>query len=49
MTAEQAGQTVAAVLRAHVPSLSWSKARELVERGQVEKFNRRFQGFRRGK
>ncbi len=35
MTAEQAGQTVAAVLRAHVPSLSWSKARELVERGQV--------------
>ncbi len=35
MTAEQAGQTVAAVLRELVPGLSWSKARDLVQGGQV--------------
>jgi len=31
----QAGQTVAAVVRELVPSLSWSKARDLVRSGQV--------------
>lgn len=35
MAAEQAGQTVAAVLRELVPGLSWSKARELVQSGRV--------------
>lgn len=35
MTAEQAGQTVAAVVREVVPGLSWSKARELVRSGRV--------------
>jgi len=35
VTAEQAGQTVAAVVRDLVPGLSWSKARELVRSGQV--------------
>ena len=35
MTAEQAGQTVAAVLRELVPDLSWSQARGLVQSGRV--------------
>jgi 23S rRNA pseudouridine1911/1915/1917 synthase len=35
VTAEQAGQTVAAVLRELVPGLSWSQARELVQKGRV--------------
>jgi len=35
VTAEQAGQTVAAMLREWLPGLSWSKARELVAGGQV--------------
>ena len=35
VTAEQAGQTVAAVLRELLPGLSWSKARELVQSGRV--------------
>ncbi|HYU33908.1 MAG TPA: RluA family pseudouridine synthase [Thermoanaerobaculia bacterium] len=35
VTAGQAGQTVAAVIRELVPGLSWSKARELVESGRV--------------
>jgi 23S rRNA pseudouridine1911/1915/1917 synthase len=35
VTAERAGQTVAAVVRELVPGLSWSKARELVQGGQV--------------
>jgi 23S rRNA pseudouridine1911/1915/1917 synthase len=35
VAAEQAGQTVAAVLRELIPGLSWSKARELVQSGRV--------------
>ncbi|HKH44246.1 MAG TPA: RluA family pseudouridine synthase [Thermoanaerobaculia bacterium] len=35
VTADQAGQTVAAIVRELVPSLSWSKARDLVRSGQV--------------
>jgi 23S rRNA pseudouridine1911/1915/1917 synthase len=35
VTAEQTGQTVAAVVRELVPGLSWSKARELVQSGKV--------------
>jgi 23S rRNA pseudouridine1911/1915/1917 synthase len=35
VTAEQAGQTVAAVVREVVPGFSWSKARELVGSGRV--------------
>jgi 23S rRNA pseudouridine1911/1915/1917 synthase len=35
VAAEQAGQTVAAILRELVPGLSWSRAREIVGSGQV--------------
>jgi len=36
VTGGQTGQTVAAVIRELVPSLSWSKARDLVQSGQVQ-------------